>query len=330
MIETLNSSLNLGEVRFGTDYSLPKTKNNYKGGNVSPIIVDNSLLMTSASEVTPEAPALSPDIVDNSLVTPLAGFVMKSRRSDGTKVFINVCSHTSIAKGFFAAPVGPVEIQDKDGSLSLVYDICCDAETMTLSQSSKEEQDHLCQFVIETLNSSFILGEAGRLGTDYSLPKTKNNYKGEKITARQLIPLEPDRKQSGSGKMDETVPESVLLGPITSVPPTPTRKQPPYERKGWLKKEGRSFIKNWKNRYFVVQEGVLTYYENSATQPPYGQNERGKCKLAGAKVEQRGSTTIFIRFPSGAEKDLQLQCADARECSEWLQSLHEHIAYLSS
>lgn len=55
--------------------------------------------------------------------------------------------------------------------------------------------------------------------------------------------------------------------------------QAPTLRKGWLSKQSRqisSFFKNWKRRYFVLDKGVLRYYENPSptNTPPYGEKEK--------------------------------------------------------
>ena len=42
-------------------------------------------------------------------------------------------------------------------------------------------------------------------------------------------------------------------------------------KKGWLKKQGRSgFLKSWTERYFVLNSGTLSYYENEHHMLPYG------------------------------------------------------------
>jgi len=42
-------------------------------------------------------------------------------------------------------------------------------------------------------------------------------------------------------------------------------------KKGWLKKQGRSgFLKSWTERYFVLNSGTLSYYENEHHVLPYG------------------------------------------------------------
>lgn len=45
----------------------------------------------------------------------------------------------------------------------------------------------------------------------------------------------------------------------------------PPIKKGWMKKLGRKgMIKNWKKRFFVLNRGVITYYEKEASEFPFG------------------------------------------------------------
>lgn len=46
---------------------------------------------------------------------------------------------------------------------------------------------------------------------------------------------------------------------------------PPPLKKGWMKKLGRKgMIKNWKKRFFVLNAGMITYYENEVSDFPFG------------------------------------------------------------
>jgi hypothetical protein len=41
---------------------------------------------------------------------------------------------------------------------------------------------------------------------------------------------------------------------------------------GWLRKQSRSgLIKNWQNRYFVLQAGRLSYFQDKKDSPPFGE-----------------------------------------------------------
>lgn len=45
---------------------------------------------------------------------------------------------------------------------------------------------------------------------------------------------------------------------------------PPLKR-GWLRKQARSgLVKNWQVRYFVLNQGKLSYYQEQLDRFPYG------------------------------------------------------------
>lgn len=54
----------------------------------------------------------------------------------------------------------------------------------------------------------------------------------------------------------------------------------PPKMTGWLKKRGH-VVMNWKTRYFVLNNGFLSYYVDALDRPPYGKNLKGGLCLAG-------------------------------------------------
>ena len=51
----------------------------------------------------------------------------------------------------------------------------------------------------------------------------------------------------------------------------------PPIKKGWMKKLGRKgMIKNWKKRFFVLNAGVITYYEKEINEFPFGDSLKVK------------------------------------------------------
>jgi hypothetical protein len=60
---------------------------------------------------------------------------------------------------------------------------------------------------------------------------------------------------------------------------------PPPLKKGWMKKLGRKgMIKNWKKRFFVLNAGVITYYEKEISEFPYGDSLKVTCYTISAVV----------------------------------------------
>ena len=60
---------------------------------------------------------------------------------------------------------------------------------------------------------------------------------------------------------------------------------------GWLRKRGH-IVMNWKTRYFVLNNGFLSYYVDKLDEPPYGKNQKGMLCLAGF----RERSTIDEKF----------------------------------
>lgn len=67
--------------------------------------------------------------------------------------------------------------------------------------------------------------------------------------------------------------------PVSS-PPSPVTIAAPPKMVGWLRKRGH-VVQNWKTRYFVLDNGFLTYYVDKLDLPPYGKTMKGQLCLAG-------------------------------------------------
>eukprot|EP01039_Chlorochromonas_danica_P007516 gene7516-8313_t len=59
-----------------------------------------------------------------------------------------------------------------------------------------------------------------------------------------------------------------------------TLPTPPPKMVGWLQKRGH-VIKNWKTRYFVLNQGFVAYYTDASDKPPFGEGAKGILCLAG-------------------------------------------------
>jgi hypothetical protein len=57
----------------------------------------------------------------------------------------------------------------------------------------------------------------------------------------------------------------------------------PPKMLGWLRKQGH-IIRNWKTRYFVLNNGFLTYYVEKLDTPPFGRQAKGQLCLAGFRI----------------------------------------------
>ena len=90
-------------------------------------------------------------------------------------------------------------------------------------------------------------------------------------------------------------------------------------KKGWLKKEGH-LVKNWKDRHFIVDNGILIYY----SQDNYI-NERGRLLLSDYFCVYSTSTCKFELMdhtPRG--KHFKLEAENMNEVLEWRRAFKEN------
>lgn len=114
-------------------------------------------------------------------------------------------------------------------------------------------------------------------------------------------------------------------------PPVQLAKMPAL-KKGFILKEGH-LVKNWKNRFFVLEAGIMTYYESSTDKPPYGVRKKGEMVLKGATAKvEKNNITISAEGDSAREgqSSLTLEIRYPTEREEWLQAIRAHIAYFSA
>lgn len=115
--------------------------------------------------------------------------------------------------------------------------------------------------------------------------------------------------------------------------------QIPDMKTGWLLKQGH-LVRNWRRRFFVLNYGVLSYYEqdNVASKKGTAEAPKGKINLKGAKVivvvtdEQGGGgrmteaqERLSITDASGSLLIVQMQNKDEKK--EWFEALRRHVLY---
>ena len=102
---------------------------------------------------------------------------------------------------------------------------------------------------------------------------------------------------------------------------------------GYMDKLGGSILKNWKNRYFVLNSTErtckLTYYEKSKDTPPFGVNEKGILDLKGRLLDIRGGYLVLVGSgrEKGEKKIFKMSCKEPALKSQWVDALNAHIAY---
>lgn len=113
--------------------------------------------------------------------------------------------------------------------------------------------------------------------------------------------------------------------PIATLPPL---------KKGFILKEGH-MIKNWKNRFFVLDAGTLTYYESSTDTYPFGVRKKGEMLLKGTALKtDRNIIYITYEGPSVSGREgltsLTLEIRYPTEREEWCQAIRSHISYINA
>lgn len=191
-------------VSFGTDYSFPKTKGNYKGTLPASVFLPVSVLKkiemssmndtddvvtatagepdTIVATASPVPPVGATDMKISSVgaVIPSPQTVLKTRRgSDGMKVFINVCAHDAVPKGkFHCLRAAPKSTSDKDGGDSAVVDICVNSADYNINSTSSDiEKSSFLTNILKQLNAQWS-NYVGIVDLDFKQPKIRNNYKG--------------------------------------------------------------------------------------------------------------------------------------------------------
>eukprot|EP01102_Stenamoeba_stenopodia_P010189 TRINITY_DN3044_c0_g1_i1.p1 TRINITY_DN3044_c0_g1~~TRINITY_DN3044_c0_g1_i1.p1 ORF type:complete len:575 (+),score=118.48 TRINITY_DN3044_c0_g1_i1:476-2200(+) len=90
-------------------------------------------------------------------------------------------------------------------------------------------------------------------------------------------------------------------------------------KEGFLKKQGH-LRKNWKTRYFVLEDFMLSYYENKQSL----KRALGKLFLQGGTVEVKGNS-ILVKAKFGTKKYLYISASTNEELQEWTEALQASI-----
>ena len=97
-----------------------------------------------------------------------------------------------------------------------------------------------------------------------------------------------------------------------------TDLQPPM-KKGWMKKEGH-VVKNWKDRHFVLDSGILIYYENE-----HYVNERGRLILSEYYCSYKNKCPILeLHDNTSRQKHYILETEDDQSAKDWRKAFLEH------
>lgn len=105
----------------------------------------------------------------------------------------------------------------------------------------------------------------------------------------------------------------------------------PKRKVGFLMKQGHN-VKNWKRRFFVLDQGKLTYYtDRSKRNREMGTDEKGKLLLHDYVVIKgftgKNNKSILLSHKESPDKDYLLEATSPEERAEWDHALSAHIKY---
>lgn len=147
------------------------------------------------------------------------------------------------------------------------------------------------------------------------------------VTPYEHLPPHQELEREETAKVPEVekevIAETATPSSIMEDIPAPEVVAPSM-RTGYMMKRGH-LVKNWKNRYFVLDNGSLTYYEGPQKLPPYGSGKKGSLEIKGATVASSGSQVTIV----AGSNDLILEIKDTRDRVDWITALKKHATYYS-
>eukprot|EP01038_Epipyxis_sp_PR26KG_P012427 gene12427-16671_t len=126
-----------------------------------------------------------------TIITPNPSFVLKTKRSDSTKIFVNVCTHPLVPYNtskdkqrlVYMLVNSPVEhTNENDGSYCIIYDVVVSPDEIYVSSidATGESRVQLCTQSLELIQKS----HSENLDAAYKILKLSSNYKGGKIDTK--------------------------------------------------------------------------------------------------------------------------------------------------
>ena len=95
------------------------------------------------------------------------------------------------------------------------------------------------------------------------------------------------------------------------------------EKQGYAKKSNRSNVglyTNEKERFFLLQDGEISYYTT-----PTKEVKKGSLSLIGCSLKNSTDSTELRIESSGSENGLNMKFTTVDECENWKVAIAEHI-----
>ena len=343
----------------------PKGTVEKRRGSGSSVTSDVSFAMSTTSSNTGQRlePEFFPGGISGENMIPVPQFAAKLKRADGSKVFINVCTHESLLSD-------ETIIQKSLVSDIICYDYIVNPERIvsyTLAFSEDDPKSKLSKEVVAAKNKvthdavkliSLKYGSLGLSGIVPSYPDTRNDHKGK---------LQPFQR-SPSKMIPPSIDTPAEFRSFADV--AADAAEPPPLKKGWvtvLGRGGKGLVgMGNKKRFVVLDSGLLSVYKQESDTAPYGHHKKDSMVLDGAVVlddqhtvssiaQRRASSMdsansqkppaharrrssvfgaskevearrIFINSGHG-RKRIDLECSSVDERREWSLALFQHSEY---
>lgn len=106
---------------------------------------------------------------------PEIGYVLKTKKQDDAKVFINVFHHSCVL--YIVAADSPKSSADKAGEPTLTYDVAINTAVFTICANNDDSKELVSEQIIIYLNKTLL----HPLSLEFKIPKMKRGYVGEDI-----------------------------------------------------------------------------------------------------------------------------------------------------
>jgi hypothetical protein len=97
------------------------------------------------------------------------------------------------------------------------------------------------------------------------------------------------------------------------------------EKRGWLDKRSRKFIRRWQPRFFILKNRILEYYHLASDHGPAFTANFDKVAVDLSFLNSGKIPLIVLSF-SNSERKLKLRAHNEKDFFEWIEALNKHIS----
>lgn len=228
---------------------------------------------------------------------PIPAYVIKTSNDNKDKLFINIFhAHQLPHKDTYLIQNKTI-VPDKKGEQCWAYQYLISSELFQETEKNLNLKEKLILSIFRHINETF--SDAHLDLRSLKLPKVKKCYMGDAIPtyiidkqappppiediSNETLPPELLTSQLQAQQLEEDV--TILAHPTEDYDAPYSNQIPcPPKMLGWLNKRGHVVL-NWKTRYFVLNNGFLTYYVDKLDTAPYGKTMKGQICLLGYREQ---------------------------------------------